>query len=176
MEVHHRGHYQHHHTPPSPGRRLYIGLALLCASFFTLPLGLFLQRYINPEFWRAFTVTVGWLMAPLLKLSAIAVFGKSTYLWIVSKLKSHFFVYIFPKKPSRTRYYIGVVLFLLPAVVNHMLSYAPHRLHIDPDIRFYIQIANDFIFVVSLILLGGDFWEKLRGLFYYDFTGRRKNL
>jgi len=34
--------------------------------------------------------------------------------------------------------------------------------------RLTINLAADLLFVVTLFVLGGDFWEKLRALVLYD--------
>jgi hypothetical protein len=39
-------------------------------------------------------------------------------------------------------------------------GYAEHRMAMN--------LAADFLFILTLFVLGGDFWEKLRSLFLYD--------
>jgi hypothetical protein len=34
--------------------------------------------------------------------------------------------------------------------------------------RISVNVAADMLFVVSLFVLGGEFWDKLRALFVYD--------
>ena len=35
-------------------------------------------------------------------------------------------------------------------------------------IAIALNLTADFLFIVSLFVLGGDFWEKFRVLFIYD--------
>ena len=69
---------------------------------------------------------------------------------------------------GRTRYTIGLVLFVITFVPNYVMGYAPQLLPDASPFRLYINIASDTLFVVSLFVLGGDFWDKLRALFIYD--------
>jgi hypothetical protein len=38
--------------------------------------------------------------------------------------------------------------------------------------RYIIIIASDVVFIASLFVLGGDFWDKLRALFTYRAKAR----
>ena len=48
------------------------------------------------------------------------------------------------------------------------MAYAPQWLPDHSPLRLYVNLAADFIFLSGLFVLGGDFWDKLRGLFVYD--------
>ena len=161
--------YDHMQTnePPKPGVRLYIGMLLLLLSFIMLPTGIFLQQFIPNHFWKAFVLAVFWISAPIMKISCIAVLGKPSYLWIKYKFW-HLFVRVTkPHEVSRTRYTIGLVMFLLPVVPNYIMSYAPNIIAEAFHMRLFINICIDVIFVSSWFVLGGDFWDKLRALFVY---------
>jgi hypothetical protein len=69
---------------------------------------------------------------------------------------------------SRSRYRVGLVMFLLPLIPTYIMAYIPQWLPDQSDLRLYVNLAADFIFLVSLFVLGGDFWDKLRALFVYD--------
>jgi hypothetical protein len=36
------------------------------------------------------------------------------------------------------------------------------------EARITMNLMADFLFLVTLFVLGGDFWDKLRALFLYD--------
>ena len=36
------------------------------------------------------------------------------------------------------------------------------------DARIYVLAATDLAFVVSVFLMGGEFWEKVRRIFVYE--------
>ena len=69
---------------------------------------------------------------------------------------------------SRTRYRVGLVMFLLPLIPTYVMAYAPQWLPDHSPLRLYVNLAADFIFLSGLFVLGGDFWDKLRALFVYD--------
>ena len=70
---------------------------------------------------------------------------------------------------SRNRYRLGLIMFLLPLIPTYIMAYAPQWLPDHSPQRLYdVNLAADFIFLASLFVLGGDFWDKLRALFVYD--------
>ncbi|MFA5111636.1 MAG: hypothetical protein WC443_09535, partial [Desulfobaccales bacterium] len=73
-----------------------------------------------------------------------------------------------PSPVRRTRYRVGLVMFLLPLIPTYIMAYVPHWLPDHAPLRLYVNLAADFIFLASLFVLGGDFWDKLRALFVYD--------
>jgi hypothetical protein len=99
---------------------------------------------------------------------AIAVVGKSGYQY----LKQLFFKLIKSNMPpdqvSKTRYNLGLVMFVIPLV----LAWAhPVALHFFPEIQTFpvwLFFCLDALLISSFFVLGGDFWDKLRGLFNYD--------
>ncbi|MCK9219287.1 MAG: hypothetical protein PHF97_03675 [Bacteroidales bacterium] len=160
--------------PENPGFRFYLGLALFVTSFFMLPTGLVLKGLVESHFWKGFILAIFWLSAPLMKLSAIAILGKSSYNWIRYKL--HFYRKVaIPDHVSPTRYTIGLFLFVFPFIPNYILSYAPK---LFPDaylIRTAVHFFFDMVFISSLFVLGGNFWDKLRALFVYSAKAKFEN-
>jgi len=61
------------------------------------------------------------------------------------------------------RHMVGVVLFFLPLAPTYIMAYAPANLPSDRWLA--INTLADMIFLISLFVLGGDFWDKLRALF-----------
>ncbi|MEI6456026.1 MAG: hypothetical protein WCO93_07035 [bacterium] len=156
-------------TPPeNPGIRFYAGMTLFIASFFMLPIGLVLKGFAVSHFWKAFILTCFWVSAPLMKISSIAIMGKTTYMWI--KYKMHYVYHRFTRSRdvSRIRYNIGLVMFVLPFIPNYIISYTPHLLPTSMKFHYITIISADVIFLASLFILGGDFWDKLRALFVYS--------
>jgi hypothetical protein len=162
---------QHKHlntdVPQNPGIRFYIGLGVLILSVFMLPIGIFLQQFFTDHFWRVFVLAVFWASAPIMKVSSIVILGKPSYLWIKYKFWHVFVKVARPKKVSRLRYNIGLVMFCLPIIPNYIMSFAPMLIADVYPTRLIINICIDAIFIGSLFVLGGDFWDKLRALFTY---------
>ena len=154
-------------TPENPGIRFYIGLIIFIASFFMLPTGLVLKGFVHGHFWKGFVLAVFWVSAPLMKIISIATLGKASYLWINYKMHYIYHHVAKPHKVTPLRYNIGLVLFVLPFLPNYMISFMPHLVPISLQIRYIIIIASDTVFLFSLFVLGGDFWDKLRALFMY---------
>lgn len=152
--------------PENPGMRFYIGMALFIASFFMLPIGLVLKGFVASHFWKGFIVAAFWISAPLMKISSIAVMGKPSYLWIQYKMHLYRRKAV-PDQVSRTRYNIGLFLFIFPFVPNYILAYSPNLFPDAYYYRMFIHFFFDVMFISSLFVLGGNFWDKLRSLFMY---------
>ena len=63
------------------------------------------------------------------------------------------------------RHVIGLVLFILPVVPTYLMAYLPKWLPEDSSGRLWVNLCADGMFLASLFVLGGDFWDKLRSLF-----------
>lgn len=55
------------------------------------------------------------------------------------------------------------------AIPTYVMAYAPQWLPDHSPQRLYVNLTADFIFLTSLFVLGGDFWDKLRALFVCDY-------
>ncbi|MEI7982593.1 MAG: hypothetical protein WCI71_13145 [Bacteroidota bacterium] len=155
--------------PDNPGFRFYLGLSIFVLSFFMLPTGLILKGHAESHFLKGLILTVFWVSAPLMKITSIGIMGKSSYLWI--KYKMHLYrKTAIPQMVSRSRYNLGLFLFILPFIPNYILSYAPHLFPEAYVIRSFIHFFFDVVFISSLFVLGGNFWDKLRALFVYSAT------
>jgi len=154
-------------APENPGLRFYVGLAVFIASFFMLPTGLVLREFVSDTFWKSFILGVFWISAPLMKISSIAILGKSSYAWINYQMHYFYHKVAKPHQITPLRYNIGLVMFVLPFLPNYMISFMPHLVPISLFTRYLIIIISDAMFLASLFVLGGDFWDKLRALFVY---------
>ena len=77
-----------------------------------------------------------------------------------------------PHQVTPLRYNIGLIMFVLPFLPNYMISFMPHLFSISLVTRYIVIIASDALFLASLFVLGGDFWDKLRALFIYKAKAR----
>jgi len=66
---------------------------------------------------------------------------------------------------SLARYRVGLVMFLLPILFGWVGPYLLQRIPGYEDYRLAANIIGDVLLLSSLFVLGGDFWDKLRGLF-----------
>ncbi len=104
----------------------------------------------------------------LLILVSIVFLGKSGFNYLKAKLTASLKLALPKGEVSRTRYRIGLFLLLLNIFFSYLIFYAPHLIPGYSDNRITINLAADLWFVVTLFILGGGFWEKLRALFIYD--------
>ena len=68
------------------------------------------------------------------------------------------------KPVSKPRYYIGLTISVVSLVPFYLYGYLPHLMPAG-DARIYILAGSDLSFLVSVFLMGGEFWDKLRRLF-----------
>ena len=68
---------------------------------------------------------------------------------------------------SRTRYTIGLVMFTTPLAFGWVSPYVAQHLPGFSDSHLIYAIPFDVILLISLFVLGGAFWDKLRSLFLH---------
>jgi hypothetical protein len=149
--------------------RLWAGIAVLLASLLIPLLGIWVSGLVLPVALKGLIIGVLTFGGPeVLAVIAVALLGKETFDAIIGKVLP-FLRRLAPHgSVSRTRYTAGLIMFLLSYIPSVIVAYAPSLL---PDIspnRLYICLAGDIFFILSLFVLGGDFWDKLRALFIYD--------
>ncbi len=149
-----------------PDLRFKVGMALLALSCIA-PLGGFLVAALDlPVSLKAAIIGALSLGIPeILMLAAVAVLGRENY----ERIKTKALSLLGRLKPAvevgRTRYSIGLVLFVLPTVPAYIMAYAPHWLpDVSPE-RLWVNLGADAMFLISLFVLGGNFWDKLKALF-----------
>ena len=69
---------------------------------------------------------------------------------------------------SLARYRIGLVMFGLPLLFGWISPYLQNMIPRFEENRLLLAAAGDLLFIGSLIVLGGDFWDKVRSLFVHD--------
>lgn len=145
--------------------RLKIGIAFATGGnvlFFT-------SAWIAWMPWSASTKAAVWgalFFAPEVgTLLGAAIMGKENY----KRFKTAAFAFIGRMKPAGDigiwRHRIGIAMFLIPIVPTYIQAYKPELLPDGSAWRWEIKIAADIIFIASLFVLGGDFWDKLHALF-----------
>ena len=154
---------------PHPGWRFRLGvsffaLGLVCPVFVPLVAATGL-----PVEWK--TILSGLLMLgvpELLWVVAVAVMGKAGFDFIKARVFGFFKRYAAPQTVSRTRYRIGLALFLLPILFGWLAPYGPGAIPGYEAQRLAVNLVGDLLLLASLFVLGGDFWDKLRALFVYE--------
>lgn len=123
-------------------------------------------------------------VAKLCLLAVIMVLGKPGFVYLKAKilgfLGTTFGRFAPAKEVSRTRYRIGLVMFMLPLVLGWVMPYVERLSPWVDKMDRPIDWVWDIVFIVSFFVLGGDFWDKLRSLFTHGpkvkFSGQAANV
>ncbi|MFA5182493.1 MAG: transporter suffix domain-containing protein [Syntrophales bacterium] len=151
--------------------KYYLGVSLFIYSF--LPLCtvelLFLLPLTASEKASAALIYIG--SGEIACISAVALLGKPFVEALKTRIKG-FFVRkkpVAPPKPvGKTQHAIGVTLFFLsflPYPVAEGVLFFGHPTGRDLHYLVAAMLAGDVIFIISLFVLGGEFWERLKKLF-----------
>jgi hypothetical protein len=153
---------------PAVGWRFKIGIALFALSFVPPLFGIPLLAMMDLS--TTITATLSGVMlvgAEVIGLVSVAVMGKEGFDYIKSRVFGFFKRYGPPDEVSRGRYIFGLVLFTLPLLFGWAADYMDDLIpgFLGNEIVFYV--GGDLMFLSSLFVLGGDFWDKLRSLFVH---------
>jgi hypothetical protein len=145
--------------------RLALGAALLVFGL-VLPLGVY---PVTQSAWPAPMKTILSVFLvfgfEIMTIPAVAIMGKENYDRIMSWMKRQARGLKPAAEVGPLRHYFGLVLFVLPIVPTYVMAYAPGWLDDTSPARLWINLAADLTFLLSLFVLGGNFWDKLRALF-----------
>lgn len=101
----------------------------------------------------------------LFMLIAVGIMGKDGFDYIKRFFAIMLRRYGPPNEVSILRYKIGLVMFSLPLILSIVAPYIGDKIGYYEHHRTIIMVVLHIMLVLSLFVLGGDFWEKLRGLF-----------
>ena len=160
--------------PPEPGAQFYAGVTVLVIGFL-LPLIIpfVAQLDVSTE---VRTLISGILLVggpEVFSVIAIAIMGKSGFVYIKTRVFALLKRALPTGEVSRFRYNTGLLLLIPHIIFAYVTFYAPHWLPGYENHRVAINLTADFLLVITLIILGQDFWEKIRALFIYDAKARR---
>lgn len=154
---------------PAAGWRLKVGVVLLCLSIILPVVGVPLVALLGLPAATVATVSGALLVsAEVLGLVAVAVMGKSGYAYIKNRVFGFLKQHGPPQKVSRGRYTTGIVLFCLPLFFGWFSLYISNWIPGLLNNPLPYAIAGDLMIAASLVILGGDFWDKIRSLFIHD--------
>jgi len=153
--------------------RFYFGMVLFAMAWLTpalIPLALKLP--ISAEAKGTVSTLLLFGGPEVFGLAAVALLGKKTVQYfmnkIMSKVKS-LFRWELPIKPiSRFRYTIGLIMFWLPTLLAVIEFRFESMRGLYGEHYWTASIAMDVIFLLSLFVLGANFWDKFRSLFVHD--------
>lgn len=105
--------------------------------------------------------------AEIMLLAGAALAGKEGFALIKSRVFGFLKTLGPPKGVSRARYSMGLVLFTLPLLFGWASPYFGHHIPGFDEHPLTFATAGDVVLLISLFVLGGDFWDKLRALFVH---------
>ena len=149
--------------------RIKLGAALFVLSI-ALPLaGIALLARLGLSATMTTSLSAAALVAAeLLGIAAIAVMGKPGYLYIRGIVLGFLKRHAPPREVSRTRYNVGLVMFMLPILFGWLTPYALDLVPLLQRHLFACAIGGDILLLASLFVLGGDFWDKVQALFVHN--------
>ncbi len=149
--------------------RFRVGLSLFVFGFAVpLLIPLVLTSDLPPG-WKAVLSGFLGLGAPeFFMLVAAVVLGREGFNYLKKRSCSLLKRYALPKSVGRTRHHIGIALFVLAVISGWLSPYLSLFIPLFQRNQLLIGVAGDLIFLVSLFVLGGDFWDKLKALFIFE--------
>lgn len=161
--------------PPPPASRLALGgviLALALVAKIVAP-ALIVSSDLSTTWKTALSIGTFVIIPKLLIVTIVLVLGKSGFAYLKSLCFRYLAGVVAPLAParqvSRTRYRIGLVMFILPLLeawfIPHLESAFPAWAAARP-----MEWIWDLVLIASFFVLGGDFWDKIRSLFVYGAT------
>ena len=149
--------------------RLRLGLIVFVVGFLSPLLIPLVTASELPTKWKALisgALAVG--IPELFSIAAIAIMGKPGFNYI----KERFFAFLMKHGPadkvSRTRYRMGLLMFGIPILFGWIAPYVPIIIPGYNLQGLFVNLIGDVMFISSLFVLGGDFWDKIRSLFLHQ--------
>lgn len=152
-------------TAPAKGWRFKCGIgifALALVLWGLIPLAASLD--VPGSRIAALSATV-FIANKVLLIACIAIMGKEGFQQLKGMLFGHAKRLTPAQKVGPLRHTIGLVMFVLPLLTATLEPYFDQIL---PGFRpnlWQLQVLGDLMLITSFFVLGGDFWNKLRGLF-----------
>ena len=104
-------------------------------------------------------------MPEIFMIIAVSIMGKSGLDYLKSKLANFLKPFLPPDRVSLLRYRIGLILFCIPLLIGWVQPYAGHFFPFLYEVPLHYYIIGDIMFFSSFFVLGGEFWDKISGLF-----------
>ena len=148
--------------------RFRLGTTIFIIGFCSPLLIPFVTATDLPLKWKAtLSGTLALGIPELFSIIAIAIMGKPGFIQLKEIVAKYFKKYGPAERVSRNRYRFGLILFIFPLLMAWTLPYIGHLLPFYQENLLPFSIAGDVLFVSSLFILGGEFWDKLQALFIY---------
>ncbi len=157
-------------TAALPRWRFVLGIALFFAAFVPhVVLGLVIVTGAGAKVVGTMAA-ISFTLNKVFLLGSVIVLGRAGF----DRLKSHVVGglrrHVMRDEVGPWRYRIGLVLFVIPLVFAWKAPYVADLMPILGRHSKTVAVITDLIFILSLFVLGGEFWDKLRALFVREAT------
>ena len=152
---------------PPPTGRLVLGigifvlgwvLALTCVPFVT-------DSNLSTSLKATLTTLLVVAVPKIFLLAAIAIMGKPGFAFLKASIMGFFKKHGPPAQVGPWRYRIGLVMFFFPFMLGLLLTYFGPVLPGGAEATPRYEKLGDALQLLSLFVLGGDFWDKFRAIF-----------
>ncbi len=154
--------------PVSKGR-LWLGGGIILAGQFGLALIPVVTSSNLPTVWKTALTGLFLIFPELGLLAGVSVLGRPGFDWLKGRL---FGLWKGPVGPQR--HSLGITLFLLSGLLAWLAPYAAFLFELPLKTLLTCALTADVLFILSLLLLGGEFWDKLRGLLTRSSSPEKK--
>ena len=155
-------------TPQIPRSKLLLGSIILIVGFMS---PLLIPLVVGSDLPLSYKNILSGLLAfgipEIFMIIAIAIMGKQGFEFIKEKTFRYLKRFAPADEVSLTRYRIGLIMFSIPIIIGIILPYSTYYIPFFKEIPLWWYLISDIIFVSSFFVLGGNFWDKLSGLFKY---------
>ncbi|MGW2587710.1 hypothetical protein ACWCYZ_41715 [Streptomyces virginiae] len=150
------------------GWTLYVGLTALALAVVLPLMGLIIPFLGLPPAVSTVLITGCVVGAPeLLILVAATLLGKKAVHHFTRHIKRSFSAVAIGKPASKPRYYAGLTIALLSIIPLYLNGYFPNVMP-QESARTYLLVGADLAFILGILLMGGEFWSKVRQIFIWD--------
>ena len=149
-----------------PTVRLWSGIVILVIGFLSpLLIPVVLATGLSAGAKSVISGLLAFGIPELFMIIAVGIMGKDGFDYLKRYTSLLLRKYGPPDTVSPIRYNIGLVMFITPILLSFIAPYFGHKLSVFENCEITIMIVLHVMLILSLFVLGGDFWEKLRGLF-----------
>lgn len=153
---------------PKAGWRIKIGFATFIASVaWPILLPILPMIGVSTRSVAAFTGVMV-VVAEVMMLAAAAIAGKDGFAYIKQRIFGFIKSHGPPQVVSAARYKTGLVMISLPLLYAFLSPYLAKYIPGWAGYRVVYALAGDILLLAGLIVLGGNFWDKLRSLFIHE--------
>lgn len=155
--------------------KLIAGLVILVVGFMSpLLIPLVVGSDLPISYKKIFSGLLAFGVPELFTIIAVAVMGKQGYDFIKEKTFKFLKRFAPSDSVSLNRYRTGLIMFSVPIIIGIAQPYLAYFMSFFEELPLWCYITSDILFVSSFFVLGGDFWDKLSGLFKHDVKVKKE--